>query len=505
MKTAAHQYEDKLLELAYGELPAHEASAVESHVKGCTRCTEALTEIRAVRSTMAKLPMLDPPSAGLDSLLAYADQAARRNEAERGATPAWFRRFLGPIVALGTVCVVGVIAVRALHEPGGGDFPNREQAALETKRQPPAESVTAAATPAAPAPVAVDAPTGAVAPVVNAAPAGEDNEKEERKAEKKPARIAEGAKGKYKQAVNKDVLERQEEASELQANLLKVKEKELDRAKNAEDEKSADDGVAYGGRGSVDAVPGNYRDARQAPPMKVAKAEEPAPSYGLQQAGGGGTRGAPAPDMAQAPANAPPPPPLAEPSSKAGLAYQNRSAPQRTVGSYNSKSDSLSLGASSGATLREEEDERGPAQAQQKTISKRDDSSNRRLVTDLETLLTQARQASNAADSETEARISLQVLNRGAQGSQRVEALSRACNALQALQRVDDAARYCQQLVNEFPDSPAARRYSERQTKHASPAASRSKKAYDSDQAVDRQEAPTATPPSKAATEQNAY
>ena len=37
-----HAHEDRLLDFAYGELPAPEARAVESHLEGCTRCTELL-------------------------------------------------------------------------------------------------------------------------------------------------------------------------------------------------------------------------------------------------------------------------------------------------------------------------------------------------------------------------------------------------------------------------------------------------------------------------------
>src|SRR5262245_5591354 len=103
MKTAAHQYEDKLLELAYGELPAHEASAVESHVRTCTRCSEALSEIQAVRTTMGQLPMEPVPDAGLESLYAYADQAARRNAAGPAPAMTWWRKLMAPVMAAGAL------------------------------------------------------------------------------------------------------------------------------------------------------------------------------------------------------------------------------------------------------------------------------------------------------------------------------------------------------------------------------------------------------------------
>ncbi|MFO0596886.1 MAG: hypothetical protein U0228_16345 [Myxococcaceae bacterium] len=111
MKTAAHQYEDKLLEFAYGELARPEAEAVEAHVRTCTRCSEALAEIRGVRATMAQLPMVAAPDAGLESLLAYAEQAAKRN-AEKAPVSIW-RRFLAPVVTVMALLTVGVVGLRA--------------------------------------------------------------------------------------------------------------------------------------------------------------------------------------------------------------------------------------------------------------------------------------------------------------------------------------------------------------------------------------------------------
>ena len=101
MKTAVHQYEDKLLEFAYGELPAHEASAVDAHVRGCARCSQALDEIRSVRSAMAQLPTEPAPDAGLESLLAFAEVAAKRN-AEAGKPVPFWKKYLTPLVLVAT-------------------------------------------------------------------------------------------------------------------------------------------------------------------------------------------------------------------------------------------------------------------------------------------------------------------------------------------------------------------------------------------------------------------
>src|SRR4051794_36947082 len=109
MATAIHQYEDKLLDFAYGELPAPEASAVESHLKSCTRCTQALDQIRGVRATMSTLPQEPAPEAGLESLLAYAEQAARRHASAPGARP-WWRRAVAPLAGALALMLVGVVA-----------------------------------------------------------------------------------------------------------------------------------------------------------------------------------------------------------------------------------------------------------------------------------------------------------------------------------------------------------------------------------------------------------
>ncbi|MFT3707466.1 MAG: hypothetical protein QM817_07335 [Archangium sp.] len=161
MKTAAHQYEDKLLEFAYGELARPEADAVEAHVRGCQRCAQALDEIRGVRATMAQLPMVAAPDAGLDSLLAYAEQAAKRNAvAEKPATSPW-RRFLAPLVTVLTLVTVGVVGFRAKDEfdtsPANAAADAKLEKMAEEKSKAPAPVVAVAPTnptemPAAPQP-----------------------------------------------------------------------------------------------------------------------------------------------------------------------------------------------------------------------------------------------------------------------------------------------------------------------------------------------------------------
>ena len=126
MKSAAHQYEDKLLEFAYGELPQHEADAVDAHVRGCDRCAQSLSEIRSVRATMAQLPIEPAPDVGLESLLAYAEQAAKRTSKP---APSIWKRFLMPLASFAALATVGVIGFRANQ-----DFDtSRASAAADTK------------------------------------------------------------------------------------------------------------------------------------------------------------------------------------------------------------------------------------------------------------------------------------------------------------------------------------------------------------------------------------
>jgi len=107
-----HAHEDRLLDFAYGELPAQEARVVETHLQGCTRCTELLEGIRGVRTTMAQLPMEPAPDAGLDSLLAYAQQAARNAAAGPAPKPTWWRRWLVPAMGVTAVSALAIVSIQ---------------------------------------------------------------------------------------------------------------------------------------------------------------------------------------------------------------------------------------------------------------------------------------------------------------------------------------------------------------------------------------------------------
>ena len=76
-------FQDRLLDLAYGELSPREAREVEAHAASCPACRAELARIRETRRIMAALPDEPAPEAGERLLLAAAREAAR---ASRGAS-----------------------------------------------------------------------------------------------------------------------------------------------------------------------------------------------------------------------------------------------------------------------------------------------------------------------------------------------------------------------------------------------------------------------------------
>ncbi|ADO73212.1 zf-HC2 domain-containing protein [Stigmatella aurantiaca] len=111
-----HAPEDRLLDFAYGELSAKEALAVESHLEGCPRCREALASIRGVRSAFSQLSLEPAPEAGLESLLAYAQQSARGMAAGPAPKQTLWRRLTVPVMGVAAVCVFGMVTLRVTEK-----------------------------------------------------------------------------------------------------------------------------------------------------------------------------------------------------------------------------------------------------------------------------------------------------------------------------------------------------------------------------------------------------
>jgi len=108
--------QDKLLGYAYGELSSPEAKSLEAHLKNCPQCSRALEDIRKVRRTMAQLPTVPAPEAGLDSLLAYAQQAARRAQAGPAAHSHLWKWVLLPSTGLLAMVLLIVVTTRVAEE-----------------------------------------------------------------------------------------------------------------------------------------------------------------------------------------------------------------------------------------------------------------------------------------------------------------------------------------------------------------------------------------------------
>jgi len=107
MSPAAHD-QDRLLEYAYGELAPSEAKSFEAHLTSCADCTRALEDIRSVRRTMGQLPTVPAPNTGLDSLLAYAQQAARRAQAGPESRSSFWKWMLPSTGVLALVLLIVV-------------------------------------------------------------------------------------------------------------------------------------------------------------------------------------------------------------------------------------------------------------------------------------------------------------------------------------------------------------------------------------------------------------
>ncbi|ATB40607.1 hypothetical protein CYFUS_006058 [Cystobacter fuscus] len=159
MKTQnAHAHEDRLLDFAYDELPLTEAHAVEQHLQGCSRCAETLRGIRGVRRSMARLPQEAAPEAGLDSLLAYAQQSARRAAAGAEPAPRWWRRLMAPALSMAAVSVFGLVVLQVNRDVDlSPSLQSKGPAQKSTAMEPPSRAKAEVAQAPAPAPAAVPA------------------------------------------------------------------------------------------------------------------------------------------------------------------------------------------------------------------------------------------------------------------------------------------------------------------------------------------------------------
>ncbi|HEY6100753.1 MAG TPA: zf-HC2 domain-containing protein [Anaeromyxobacter sp.] len=105
-----HAFAEKLLDLAYGELPPREAGKVEAHAASCEACRAELARIRETRRLMSALPEEPAPERGERILFAAAREAAERG-APRRVLPPWL---LGATVVAASLVAVGAVSYRIL-------------------------------------------------------------------------------------------------------------------------------------------------------------------------------------------------------------------------------------------------------------------------------------------------------------------------------------------------------------------------------------------------------
>lgn len=415
MSGGAHQYEDKLLELAYGELPAHEAAAVEAHVKDCARCSADLTQLRAVRRAMSELPLEPAPEAGLESLLAYAEATAKRNAAaSAGRGRLGWRRLLMPLTSMAALLLVGVVAWRASR-----DFdPDPVQVALAQKKQeaPPAE-----------------------------------------RRPRMPSSYGESA---------RDLREAEAEA-DADADASKKGEEGVGRA---EAEKPALGGGALPGPrsrtaskmkapprgdlgvGLLDAAPSPPPPAGPSP---LSKAAAPAKDTDVVSRGKGGM------DMEQDDAASQRAPvPMAEEAAESKVAVEKKSRlDSEALATAVPVQSEKTSGVGQGADTKRESYGVGGFKAGGNAYAGDSVGSAGRAELD------QARAAGASGDRNAEVKYALDALESGVSGGARREALERLCTAWEALGDARQAETWCDRLLAEFPKSALAQRVATRRQK----------------------------------------
>ncbi|WP_426753060.1 anti-sigma factor family protein [Myxococcus sp. Y35] len=445
----AHAQEDRLLDFAYGELPVPEARLVEAHLQDCARCTQALDEIRGVRATMSQLSVEAAPDAGLESLMAYAQQAARRAAAGPAPKPNRWRRWLLPVVGLASVSTFGILTFQArAPELTRADL-SAAQVSLATKESAPAPAAPAptAAAPAAEPP----APASAVAQAMPAEAEMEGGGAFGGAAPSKRAKVAEPAGEARVRAEDwanagsgggLDPRIRRESASKA-----KLAPSASARGRAADMPAAAKPAPKLAEEASVDEEAYGLAE-RRVPDSQAPSLVPPRDSLRL---------GMPRPEARDDVSGAVPPPP--PPPRKA------ESAPV---------SDAALYGAPASEADQEvaelEPPRPAPAPVEAKKAAPGAKAASRAPGASVAELSRQARAAFRAGNRAQEAGLIRAALAAGASGSQRWELLDQLCEAELALGMRAEAAAACHLVINEAPTSRAAGAARRRLAREAAPA-----------------------------------
>lgn len=415
MKPGVHQFEDKLLDFAYGELQPHEAEAVDAHVRGCTKCAASLAQITTVRSQMQTLPQELAPSGGLESLLAFAQQHAAQVKAPN-RTASWWQRLLVPMSSVMALLVVGVVAWRAQYTPDAASVAFRQKAPtpmpVAVTAAPPREALTVErevlrdrlAEKAAPKMANADVSPPADESFNALFGGGTDAPREKREAAT--------TRGADKPAPRADAENKKDRG---------------DYGLSSRSSEVASTGSAVQGSGSS--------DDRAADKIKDAAPSPLAYAEGLERKQQ--TPGASAPVVASTPR------PIGEPvPAKTSMALGGPAGPRQEAKPVEAEATgALNDGVAQANTA---------ANVQAQAVRSR-------VSNVFEGQLNSARAANSTGDRQTEIKESLGVINGGAEGAARAEALKRLCDAYDTLGEADSAQVFCDLLVREFPQSAAAK------------------------------------------------
>jgi hypothetical protein len=464
-----HAHEDRLLDFVYGELPPTEARAVESHVEGCARCSEMLAGIRGVRTTMAQLPMEPAPDAGLESLLAYAQQAARNAAAGPAPKPTWWRRWLMPAMGVAAVTVFGVISVQVNKALDLKEEVAALSVATKDAEAPAAKAQMAQVPASPPSPeYAPEAEAGGVAPGADEgaypqaatppppAPAAKLDREWAAKEAPRAKPSTPGRKGSRSDWSNAGTGSAFGDNEEL-AKDSSVKNK---KAKSSSYESDRRDAMTQAGPFSkpkpilVGSAPAEEPPAQAAMPepstadgrvaQSEAEVQQQAPAQGSLRVGGSRSRGAGSPS-----ANKP-----AEDSSDDfddlfGTA-KRAERPSSPAGAPSPPPPTASAAPMPSMSM-------GKSPAKKPTLAARDESkAEEKRVTASADLLMQADAARREGDRVREALLLRQALNAGATGKERLGLLNRLCEAEFAIGRRQAAFEACSLVLEEDPRSSAA-------------------------------------------------
>ncbi|NVJ23950.1 MULTISPECIES: zf-HC2 domain-containing protein [Myxococcus] len=456
-----HAHEDRLLDFAYGELPAPEAQVVESHLQGCARCTQALDDIRGVRVTMSQLSEESAPDAGLESLLAYAQQSARRAAAGPAPTPSRWRRWLLPVVGLASVGTLGILTLNA-QSP---ELTRPNLAAAEVQSSKASPSMAPAPKPVPPSAVA---PAQAVAeapppPADTIGGAADSRARDVRKSRSEESRRAEG----WEMAGSGGGLGTGSRSDELKSKKMtsaevmrgKPSASKTEPAEKAQREVSNLDEEALAEGAPILSQP----PAPASPPQEplrlggaLAKKESVKDSDGASSKGGTWDEGPGAPALEA----------VTEPMAQGVVA----SAPAPS-GSYGGRggvappSGGASDDFAQAPTTRAKstmKPAKAPARAQ---LPMPEPSALRRAEAEAEErssglsvaeLSLQAQAANRTGDRDQEARLLRLALDAGASSAERLGLLNRLCDAELALGHRREGLAACNQVLTEAPGSSAA-------------------------------------------------